>query len=425
MNIRVLLPVPIISCYHLFWAFAGALIYRFPSRNITVVGVTGTKGKTTVTELLARILETAEHKVAVANGLHFRIGDREELNNLKITMPGRGKLQNFLRDAVNAKCKYAVIEITSEGIKQHRHRFIKFEVAALTNLQKEHLESHGSFEAYRAAKAKLFIATKNIHVLNLDDKNFEYFRRISAKTKFYYTLEYSKTKKTKGTVVVPEMWQGSSGGMTFSIDNQRFETKLIGKFNLANILCAIAIARALRVGWDEIRRAVLDFPGVPGRMQFIQKEPFTLIVDLAHTPDSLEAVCKTVRSTLNAKRLICVLGAAGGGRDRWKRPVMGALAAEYCDRVILTSEDPYDEDPNQILSEIKSGIPNDKIQMTNLILDRREAIEKAISLAERGDAVIITGKGSERWITLAGGKKIPWSDVEIAKEALLEIHRNS
>jgi len=417
------------SLYHLFLALISALVYGFPSRRLSVIGVTGTKGKTTVTEILGKILESGGYKIALANGLRFKIGDTEQPNMLKMTMPGRGKLQRFLRDAVNSGCKYAVIEVTSEGIKQHRHRFIDFTVAALTNLQKEHIEAHGSFEAYREAKADLFRRVKTIHVLNADDPNINFFDRFDAEHKWYFGL---KPTNRAGHVIVPESFETGNFGITFTLYGRKFSSRLLGEFNLSNILCAAAISRSLGIEWEAIHKGVAEFAGVPGRLEFIRREPFGVIVDYAHTPDSLEAVYKTVRDSLKPGRMICVLGAAGGGRDKWKRPVMGEIASRYCDEIFLTDEDPYDEPPERIISDIQSGITNypargrlrrpsadRQLPITHVILDRKEAIRSAITAAKSGDAVIITGKGAERFMVKAG-KKIPWSDREVVEEILNE-----
>lgn len=382
--------------YHFLWALGAAIFYGFPSRRLTVIGVTGTKGKTTVTEMLAKILEASGVKIAVANGLRFKIGEREEPNLLKMTMPGKGKLQKFLHDAVRVGCKYAVIEVTSEGIKQHRHRFIKFDVVAITNLEPEHIEAHGSFEAYRSAKGRLFSATHQIHVINAEDAHADYYKQFPARRKILCSLK--------------------------DVERLGLKLKIPGEFNLMNAILAAAIAEALGVSREMIQQALLDFTGVPGRMQFIQKEPFAVIVDYAHTPNSLEAVYGTARRALGAKRLICVLGAAGGGRDKWKRPIMGGVAAKYCDEIILTDEDPYDERPEDIIEEIMEGISiNPRFHQhesaIHKILDRKKAIKKAISLAKAGDVVIITGKGAERFMAV-GNKKIPWSDAEIVREIL-------
>jgi UDP-N-acetylmuramoyl-L-alanyl-D-glutamate--2,6-diaminopimelate ligase len=426
--LKAFIPTPLISFYHLTLAYFAALFYRFPSKEIITIGITGTKGKTTVTELLTKILETTGEKVALINGLRFKIDKIQSPNLLKMTMPGRGKLQKFLRDAVNSGCKYAIIETTSEGIKQHRHRFIKFHIAAITNLQKEHIESHGSFEAYRAAKGKLFEVTSNIHVLNKDDPNFEYFNNFKAKFKYYYSLESKYVPKDKVEFIAPEKYKIAPNGTYIFISGTEIKANLIGEFNLYNILCAIAISRALGISWKNIKTGIESFNGVEGRLEILQREPFMVIVDYAHTPDSLEAVYQTVKKAFSPKKIICVLGSAGGGRDKWKRPEMGNISAKYCDEVILTNEDPYDEDPKIIIDQIEEGLKREQRFVENKvtlykIIDRKEAIKFAISKAEVRSAVIITGKGGEKWMVLAGGRKIPWSDSEIAKEALSEINK--
>jgi len=371
-------------------------MYRFPSRHLTVIGITGTNGKSTTVELLAEIIEEAGYRMASASSIRFRIADRERPNDLKMTMPGRFFVQKFLRQAGNAGCAYAVLEVTSEAIKQFRHRHIKFTIAAVTNITPEHIEAHGSFEAYRAAKAELFKAAP-VHVLNKDDaETFEYLSQISAKSRHLYTLrEYPRD----------------------------LHLRLPGDFNRANALTALTAARALGIPYEASKRAIERIDYIPGRLEVLKERPFGVVVDYAHTPDALEKVYQEV----SAPRLVCVLGAAGGGRDKWKRPELGRIAALYCSVIILTNEDPYDENPDRILSEIKSGISNVKFKMSNLksIIDRREAIREALTLAKKGDVVIITGKGCEQWIAGPKGEKTPWDDRVVVKEELKHVRNFS
>ncbi len=388
--VRNFLPDSLISFYHFVLAYLSALIYGFPSHQLCVIGVTGTKGKTTVTELLTAILESSGKKVALANGLRFKIGDNETPNLFKMTMPGRGRLQKFLSEARKSGCSYAVLEVTSEGIRQHRNAFIRFAIASLTNVQKEHLESHGSFDAYRAEKGKFFREVGDTHVINAEDPNAEYFGRFPAKKKIFYSLKDAERLKLK-----PRIW---------------------GEFNIMNAVCAATIAETLGIPVEKIRKAVSDFRGTPGRMESMQREPFTVIVDYAHTPDSLESVYRAIRDNIKPAHMVCLLGAAGN-RDKWKRPVMGGIAAQYCDLIFLADEDPYDENPAEILNEIKSGIPNAKIKQTNVVPDRKKAIGEAIKSAGAGDAVIITGKGAEQYM-IVGSKKIPWDDREVVRQEL-------
>ncbi|OGN02829.1 MAG: hypothetical protein A2651_01575 [Candidatus Yanofskybacteria bacterium RIFCSPHIGHO2_01_FULL_42_12] len=421
--------------YHATLAYAGALIYGFPSRTMKVIGVTGTKGKSTVTYLISQILEANGNEVAAIGSLGYKIKDKEWPNTLKMTMPGRFRLQRFLREAKRAGCKYVVLEVTSEGIKQKRHLGISFDCAVFTNLHKEHLESHGSFENYYQAKQELFKKTQNIHVVNAEDKYADLFGNFSAKHKIFFGL-------TKGDLVAHGV-KSSSEGTSFELYGTEFNTHLAGEFNVMNCLAALAVGAMYKIDLPTMKPVLESIKFISGRMEFVQREPFGVVVDYAHTPESLIQVYQTLGQQMaNGKwqmaknekeghkpstishKLICVLGAAGGGRDKWKRQEFGRIAAECCDEIILTDEDPYDENPDEILNQIESGFSsqtlNSKLETLNYtkILDRREAIKTALTFAQEGDTVIITGKGSETSMAVAGGKKIPWSDRDVVRELL-------
>lgn len=422
--IKKFIPLFILSWYHFGLAALGAIIYRFPSKKLIVIGVTGTNGKSTVVDLTTKILEEAGHKVASLSSIKFKIGNKEWKNTLKMTMPGRLKLQKFLREAVNAGCQYAVLEITSEGILQHRHRFIDFNVAVITNLTPEHIESHGSFENYKKTKAKLFQVTKGTYIINLDDKNSEYFLKFPAKEKITFT---TKEQDRGRTSIKSENIEVLSSGLRFSVKGIKFNLKLLGKFNIYNSLAAICAGLSQGIDIEICKKALEKAERIPGRMEIVIQKPFQVIVDYAHTPDALKKVYQTIQEIRNKKqetRMICVLGAAGGGRDKWKRPELGRIAGKFCNQIILTDEDPYDENPSQILSEIKFGILNLKSKISNFyeILDRREAIKKALSLVRAGDIIIITGKGCEPWMCVAKGKKISWDDRKIVKQEFKKIN---
>ena len=430
MKIKKIIPPFLLNWYHFSLAFLGALIYGFPSKRLKVIGVTGTKGKSTVVKLAEVILEEAGYKIASFSSIKFKIDKKEWPNKLKMTMPGRLKLQRFLRQAVDAGCQYAIIEVTSEGILQHRQRFIDFDTVVFTNLSPEHIERHGSFEKYRQAKGELFKQCKKIHIINFDNENAEYFLKFPSYKKYGYgvdkKLKIGNWKFIKATNIEP-----STDGVNFVVNDTSFSARLLGGFNVYNALTAICIGLSQGVDLETCKKALAKVKGIPGRMEIVIEKPFKVIVDYAHTPDSLEKVYQTITHQLinsSTNQLICVLGAAGGGRDKWKRPVMGEIAAKYCDEVILTNEDPYDEDPSQILENIEGGIlkiknlklnKNLKLKIKNYrkILDRQEAIKKALSLAKPGDIIIITGKGSEPWMCLAHGKKMPWDDREIVRKA--------
>ncbi len=422
------------SIYHYFLAWLGSVIYGNPSRKIFVLGVTGTKGKSTVLELINAILESAGKKTALLSSVRLKIGEQSRPNLTENTMPGRFFIQRFLSQAVRSHCDYALLEVTSEGVLQYRHRFIDFDAALFLNLHPEHIERHGSFENYRAAKVKFLsdIARtsqkpKKLFFINQEDVNSSYFTdAVQERGKVYYfgREQFIENRLARGKVSIGD-WLGSG-------------------FNLENAAAATSFAESLGIDWAITRSALASFKGLIGRMEVVQKEPFRVVIDYAHTPDSLLKVYQTLQNRGQksevppqggearpdayrggrSQRLICVLGSAGGGRDKWKRPELGKIAAEYCREIILTNEDPYNEKPEQILEEIESGfsqIPNNKFQITknySKILDRREAIKRAIALAKRGDTVIITGKGSEHWLHLAGGKRLTWDERKTVAELL-------
>jgi UDP-N-acetylmuramoyl-L-alanyl-D-glutamate--2,6-diaminopimelate ligase len=396
---RALYRIPWVpSAYHLVLAFVGALIYRFPSKKLVVIGVTGTKGKTTTLEFINAGLEAAGRKTALLSSIRIKIGGHSKPNLLGNTQPGRFYAQYFMREAIKNGCEFALLEVGSEGVVRHRHRFIDFDAAVFVNLHPEHIESHGGFENYRKAKLKFFRYVRRSSkgdrrfFINQADKNADYFIKAAGQGKIIMT---TKTE-------IP--------------------LRMSGEFNRENAGIAEAVLRSFGVKDTTIRKALGEFAGVPGRMEYVQRKPFAVVVDYAHTPDSLKAVYEDAKP--RGGRLICVLGSAGGGRDKWKRPEMGKIAAQHCQKIILTDEDPFDESPGQILLEIKDGVLDAGFAPANVreVLDRGEAIRRAISSAHPGDAVVITGKGSESCVRVAGGRKIPWSDVAAVRRALGQAH---
>jgi len=418
-NYKRFLPKTILNIfrppYHYLMAVLGALIYRFPSKKIKVVAVTGTKGKSSVTEMINAVLEEAGFKTALTNTLRFKIGDQSDRNLYKMTMPGRFFLQKALRQAVKAKCDYAVIEMTSEGAKQFRHKFIDLDALIFTNLSPEHIESHGSYENY--VKAKLNIAQaltrsskKNkILVVNKDSKEAEKFLAITNVEKATYSL--SNVSEINYT----------DDGSSFNFAGQNYRTKFIGEFNIYNLLATITFAKHIRIPEKKIKSALEKMEKIKGRVERIKTDKnFEVVVDYAHTIDSLEKFY----SAFSNKKKICVLGNTGGGRDKWKRPGMAKVANENCEEVILTNEDPYDEDPKKILDEMAVAVDKNKLKV---ILDRREAIKEALkSAGEKAQnqadfVVLISGKGTDPFIMEANGKKTPWDDAEVVREELKKL----
>lgn len=415
--VRKLIPNFLLSIYHYKLALLAAILFWFPSKDLTVIGVTGTSGKSTTVDFITRILEEAGYKVASLSSIKFKIGEKEWKNELKMTMPGRFKLQKFLKQAKKSGCKYVVLEVTSQGIAQYRHKFINFKTAVFTNLSPEHIESHGGFENYRKAKLKLFKVAKNTHIVNLDDLSLGHFLKINSQKKWGYGFKGFDLRLPDSNIktVFADNILESANGLKFSIEKTEFNISLLGRFNIYNALAAICVGLSEGVSLTLCKTALEKAKGIAGRMELVVEKPFTVIVDYAHTPEQLESVYKS----LQEKPLICVLGSCGGGRDKWKRPVLGKIAKDYCKEVIITNEDPYDEDPMKIIEEVAKGA-NGKAQK---ILDRREAIKTALKLATPYDTVIITGKGSEPWMCIKNGKKIPWDDCQVAREELIKTEK--
>lgn len=400
--------------YHYGLAWLGAVRYRHPSRAITVIGVTGTKGKSTVTELITYILLTEGKKVASLSTIQFTINGEARRNLHKMTMPGRFFVHKFLREAVDAGCSYAVLEMTSEGAKQFRHKFIELDALVFTNLTPEHIESHGSFENYKACKLRLSraVATSpkrpRFLVANTDNEHGVDFLDYEVE----YKLPYGLSDLSLYTL--------HKDSLSLIINGATIRVPLVGLFNVYNVLSAITLTRALGVSLKTIEQALYELPPVRGRVEHFYSrndasKKVTAIVDYAHTPDSL----RQLYTAFKDQPKIGVLGNCGGGRDSWKRPEMGHIAEEFCDHIILTNEDPYDENPRAIVDQMAKGI-KDKSKL-EIIMDRRLAIRRAIDLSIDGGYVIISGKGTDPYIMGPHNTKLVWSDAEVAVEELAKL----
>jgi len=395
--------------YHYLLAFLGAVRYGFPSRHIYVVGVTGTKGKTSTSELTAAILEEAGFRVALANTNQFKIAEHTEKNMTKRSMLGRTLLQQFIQRAVKAQCDYAVIEMTSEGAKQFRHKFLDLDALIFTNLSPEHIESHGSYEKYVNAKVSLAKALKNgdskkhTIVVNHDDAEATKFLSVNVGTKCEYGINDARpfSTSTRGSEI---LWRETP-----------INLQIPGEFNILNAIAAATFAESRGVKIESIKNALEKFSLVRGRMEQINMgQNFSVIVDYAHTADSLDRAY----SVYNGVKKICIIGGTGGGRDVAKRKVMGEITDKHCEHIILTTEDPYDEDPEDIANDVADGIKNNSHEF---ILDRREAMNKAFRMAKKGWVVFMTGKGAGPYIMGPNGLRTPWDDATVAREELAKI----
>ncbi|MBI5037599.1 MAG: UDP-N-acetylmuramoyl-L-alanyl-D-glutamate--2,6-diaminopimelate ligase [Candidatus Kerfeldbacteria bacterium] len=433
--IRGLLPHSILDAYHLAMAHLGAWWYRHPSRQLIVIGVTGTKGKSTTVALITRVLEQAGFAVGVIATTHFKINDREWVNETKQTMPGRMRLQRLLREMVRSGCRYAIIETSSEGLAQHRQVSIEYDVAVFTNLSPEHIESHGSFEQYRDAKLLLFrslaqhknkwIAGERISkviVVNGDDG--EAVRFLEPRADLHYAFSMHADQPIAARVdsfVLAHQVRLFDDHSEFIIDHQLFRPWLIGAHNVANCIAATSVGVSQHIPIGIISEALGQNVQIPGRMEEIPNDrDVRIFVDYAHEPASLEAIYRAAQ-LLKPKRLIAVLGSQGGGRDKAKRPVLGRLAGQYAHCVIVTNEDPYDENPQDIIDEVAAGAMEAGKRLDIdcwKIIDRERALKAALDLATAGDMILVTGKGSETVMAVAGGKLVPWDDRTALKKLL-------
>jgi UDP-N-acetylmuramoyl-L-alanyl-D-glutamate--2,6-diaminopimelate ligase len=405
----------------------------YPAKKIKVIGVTGTKGKTTVCNMISAVLDEAGYKNAMETTINTKIGDTVIPHKTKVrwvTTPPADVVQEFLKKAVKAGCEYAIMEVTSQAIDQNRVYGIKFDTLVYTNLSHDHLDYHKTKEAYLSAKMKVFKDNPQAKfIINADDANWNKFHSLPASEKFLYSI-----KRMVDHGVVARKILTAPNGVTFTAahdDGQNIiNLKLPGVFNVQNALATICAGLALEINPEKIKSGLEKILLVAGRMETIKvskNQDITVIVDYAHNPDSLKNVYETVRDGMKntGGRLISVLGATGR-RDKTKRPIMGALAGHYADLVIFTNEDPYDEDPEEIMEQVAEGIHRGaaKKHQWHLnrnywkVIDRSQAIHKAIKEADKNDVVIITGKGAEEVMAVSASTFIPFSDREVARNEL-------
>ncbi len=437
--------------YHFLLSYVAAMLYGFPSNNLIVVGVTGTTGKTTSVYLIAKMLEANGLKTGFTSTAMFNDGKREWLNEKKMTMIGRLFTQRILRKMVKNKCQVAIVETTSEGIVQFRHRFINYDILVFTGLYEEHIESHGSFDNYKEAKGKLFaylkkcrskyrddnyqivntgesglkkidhLRVKKTIIANGDDEYKDYFLSFWAEEKYVYSQADNQYDDSSTHNIPYGNLKITGEGTEFTFQNIKVALQLIGAFSASNAMNGVCVGLALGLGEDKIKNGLEKISGVAGRMEKINEgQSFTVIVDYAFEPNAVSKLYETM-DLIPHKNIIHILGATGGGRDARRRPKLGSIAGGRADWVIITNEDPYDDDPEIIIDQVSLGAEKaGKIINKNLlkITDRREAIKKALSLAKDQDIVLITGKGSEQAICVANGQKITWDDRAVVRSLL-------
>src|SRR5262245_27012780 len=388
-----------------------------------VVGITGTNGKTTTSYLLQAIFVAAGTPCGLMGTVTYRIGDRQIAATR--TTPEAPDVQLLMRQMVDAGCKACVMEVSSHALAMHRVDGIHFAAAVFTNLTRDHLAFHQDMESYFAAKRRLFeiLPADALGVINIDDP-----RGASLVDAVRRPVTYGINRDAD---VTPGPLSFGLDGLTFEVRMPQgvahVESKLIGKPNVYNILAAAATAAALGVSIDAIEEGFRTLAGVPGRFELVSSsgDDITVVVDYAHTDDALRNLLETARP-LASRRLITVFG-AGGDRDRTKRPLMGMVAARLSDVVVITSDNPRNEDPKRIIEDVQRGLTPDTRrpdQPTLALVDRREAITKAVELANPGDLVLVAGKGHEKYQAI-GDRVLPFDDVVVAREALARRRTNS
>ena len=397
--------------------------YGNPARDLRVIAVTGTNGKTTTVNFLNEILKEAGYKTAMFSTANIEIAGVQTVNDTNSTTATVSKLQKFFYDAKKADVEFALIEATSHALDQYKFAGVPIEMAIMTNLTQDHLDYHKTMENYAAAKAKLFEMQPRFIVLNTDDKYFDYFNKFEASEQ---KITYGESDLAEVKIKSFKLYKKGSEAK-LRIDNNvalEIATNLPGEFNVYNMTAAAAGAYLLGISLQDIQEGIANLEGISGRFQYATSNlPFEVVVDYAHTPDALEKLLQTSKK-ITKNRTILVFGACGD-RDREKRPIMGKIAQDLADRIIVTDEENYTEDAKQIREEVIAGFSkkNGKLPANiQEIPDRKEAIRKALQIAGKGDTVLITGLGHEVY-RIIDGEKTPWNDTEIVREISKEIFK--
>lgn len=373
------------AVYHWLVAVCATVWFGFPARKLTIVGVTGTDGKTTTTTLIYEILKRSGYKASMITSVHAVIAGKSYDTGFHVTTPTAWWVQKYLRQAVDYGDTHMVLEVTSHALSQSRVWGLRFAVGVITNVTHEHLDWHGTFEQYIKTKLRLF-AQSDTPIVNRDEADVYVRSMPLVRKKSYITYGVRRD-----SMVNPK---------TFP-----FTTHLPGTFNTYNVLAALATSEALGVPRAKAVRAVAAFRGISGRMEVVNKRSFQVIVDFAHTPNALDKALSTTRG-FTKKRLIHVFGSAGL-RDATKRPLMGQVSERYSDIIVLTEEDYRTESVDEIIRQIASGITHQT--KVHIYPRRADALRFALRTAQRGDTVIVTGKGHEKSLC-RGKKEYPWSD---------------
>jgi UDP-N-acetylmuramoyl-L-alanyl-D-glutamate--2,6-diaminopimelate ligase len=397
-------------------AIIASNFYENPSKNIRIVGVTGTNGKTTVTSLLYQLFKKAGYKVGLLSTVKIMVDETEY--KATHTTPDSLTINKYLSEMNAEGVEFCFMEVSSHGIHQYRTEGLHFEGGIFTNLSHDHLDYHKTFAEYRDVKKKFFdeLSSEAFALVNVDDKNGSVMLQNTKAKKYTYALKQYADYKT-------QILENQFGGLLLKVDDNEVWTRLIGNFNAYNVLSIYATAELLGLEKVEILRLISDLESVSGRFQYVvSDEKITAIIDYAHTPDALKNVLETINSirTKN-EELITVVG-CGGDRDKTKRPKMGHIASALSTKVIFTSDNPRSEKPEDVLSEIESGVEPQNFKKTLTIEDRKQAIKAACQIAQPNDIILIAGKGHETYQEIKG-ERFDFDDLKIVKEFLKQLQK--
>ncbi len=392
--------------------------YGYPARNLRVIAITGTNGKTTTANYLNEILKEAGHKTAMFTTAVIEIAGDRQLNELNATVATTQRMQQFFRDAKNASVDFVILEITSHALMQHKLDGVPIECAIMTNLTLDHLDYHKTMDEYAAAKGRLFAMKPRFIVLNRDDEWFDFYNKYEAGEQ---KMTYGALESAEARISQVKLYKKGSEARLV-IDHQTkldLATAMPGKFNVYNMTAAAAAAYLFHIDLEAIADGIANLEEIPGRFERVETgKNYEVVVDYAHTPDALEQLLEATKA-ITKNRVILVFGATGD-RDKGKRPIMGEIAARLADRVFLTDEESYNEDPKQIRAMVMEGISDAGGEAkTEEVKDRRDAIEKALKIARKGDTVLITGMGHERFRIVAD-ERLPWNDADVVREIVGE-----
>jgi UDP-N-acetylmuramoyl-L-alanyl-D-glutamate--2,6-diaminopimelate ligase len=421
-GVRKLLPKQAVrgieEVYRIGRVHAISARYGYPARGLKVLAVTGTNGKTTTVNYLNEILKEAGLKTAMFSTAVIEIDGKRQLNDLNATVGTTERMQEFFRDAKKASVDYVVLEITSHALHQHKLSTVPIEAAIMTNLTQDHLDYHGTMQHYAEAKGKLFAGKPQFIILNRDDEWFDFFNKYQAGAQ---KITYGMHDDAEARIDYTKLYKKGSEA-TIVIDHQiklQLATALPGTYNIYNMTAAAAAAYVLGIKLTDIVEGAANLEGVPGRFErVVEGKEYDVIVDYAHTPDALEKLLESAKS-ITKNRVILVFGATGD-RDKSKRPIMGEIAARLADRIFLTDDESYNEDPAAIRDQVRAGIESaNGDAKTTEVDDRREAIKKALAIATKGDTILITGMGHEQF-RIVNGERQPWNDGAVVREILAD-----